>query len=213
MKISKIGRKHSWKDLMYKHWPAYNFWIEIIIAKFKEKEIQAKPLQNSAKLDETIAKKQSNLLSLRGWQRGEIPLSWRVIMKGDKKWSWFLFSVSTYSQKPIPIQSRQNQRFGCFAEEWLKNQSSNIDSFRYRLTVLPTHPGRQAIRSSPYLSFIYFHERVYSNQNPINVFPEKEMCGLSPNSYIHVSVSYLYILTICPYIWLQQNRQIDPGNI
>jgi hypothetical protein len=39
--------------------------------------------------------------------------------------------------------------------------------------------------------------------------PGKELCGLSPNSYIHVSVSDLYI----QHIWLQQNRQTDPKYI
>jgi hypothetical protein len=43
--------------------------------------------------------------------------------------------------------------------------------------------------------------------------PRRELRGLSPNSYIHVSVSDLYIPRICPHIWLQQNRQTDPGNI
>ncbi len=34
-----------------------------------------------------------------------------------------------------------------------------------------------------------------------------------PNSYIHSSVSDLYIPRISLPIWLQQNRQTDPGNI
>jgi hypothetical protein len=33
----------------------------------------------------------------------------------------------------------------------------------------------------------------------------KELRVLSPNSYIHVSVSYLYISRIGPHIWLLQN--------
>jgi len=40
----------------------------------------------------------------------------------------------------------------------------------------------------------------------MNVFPEKELRGLSPNSYIHVSVSDLYIPRIGPHTWLHQNR-------
>jgi hypothetical protein len=39
-----------------------------------------------------------------------------------------------------------------------------------------------------------------------------ELHGLVPNSYIHVSVSDLYIPRIGLPIWLQQNRQTDPGN-
>jgi hypothetical protein len=50
-------------------------------------------------------------------------------------------------------------------------------------------------------------------ENRIYVFPEKELRSLSPNSYIHVSVSDLYIPRIGPHIWLQQNIQTEPGNI
>jgi hypothetical protein len=51
------------------------------------------------------------------------------------------------------------------------------------------------------------------NENPFYVFPEKELCGLSPNFHIHVSVSDLYIPKIDPHIFLQQNRQTNRGNI
>jgi len=47
--------------------------------------------------------------------------------------------------------------------------------------------------------------------NPIYVFPEKELRSLSPNFHIHLSVSYLYISRIGPHIFLEQNRQTDPG--
>jgi hypothetical protein len=46
--------------------------------------------------------------------------------------------------------------------------------------------------------------------NLIYVFPEMKLCGLVPNSYIHASVSDIYI----PRIGLpisQPNRQTDPG--
>ncbi len=46
----------------------------------------------------------------------------------------------------------------------------------------------------------------------ISVIPENELCVLSPNFHIHVSVSDLYILTMGPPIFLQQNRQTDRGN-
>ncbi len=45
----------------------------------------------------------------------------------------------------------------------------------------------------------------------IYVFPEKELCGLSPNFHIDVFVSDLNILKISPSIFLQQNRQTDCG--
>ncbi len=40
-----------------------------------------------------------------------------------------------------------------------------------------------------------------------------KLCHLIPNSYIHVSVSDLYILRICLPVWQQQNRHTDPGDI
>ncbi len=43
--------------------------------------------------------------------------------------------------------------------------------------------------------------------------PRKELRGLSPNFHIHWPESYLYIPTIGPPIFLQQNMQTDRGNI
>ncbi len=43
-------------------------------------------------------------------------------------------------------------------------------------------------------------------ENPIYVFLFWELCGLSPNFHIHVSVSDSYIPRIGPHISLQQNR-------
>jgi hypothetical protein len=51
----------------------------------------------------------------------------------------------------------------------------------------------------------------HCTENP--EIPEEELTGLSPNSYIHVSVSDLHIPRISQHIWLQQNRQTDPGNL
>ncbi len=47
----------------------------------------------------------------------------------------------------------------------------------------------------------------YALPKPIYVFPERKLRGLIPNSYIHLSVSDLYIPRIG--IWLKQNRQTD----
>jgi hypothetical protein len=43
----------------------------------------------------------------------------------------------------------------------------------------------------------------------IYLFPEKELCGLSPNA----SLNDLYIPSFGQPIFLQQNRQTDQGNI
>jgi hypothetical protein len=49
---------------------------------------------------------------------------------------------------------------------------------------------------------------MHCNENTIYVFPEKELCDLSPNFHIHVSVSDLNIPRIGPHIFLQQNVEI-----
>jgi hypothetical protein len=54
---------------------------------------------------------------------------------------------------------------------------------------------------------------LHCTEDPIYLFPEMQLCGLFPNSYIHVSASDLYIPRICLHICqLQENRQSDPGN-
>jgi hypothetical protein len=45
------------------------------------------------------------------------------------------------------------------------------------------------------------------------IFQEMKLRGLSPSSYIHVSVSDLYINTIDLPILLQEKRWTDRGNI
>ncbi len=50
-------------------------------------------------------------------------------------------------------------------------------------------------------------------ENSKQIFPEKELCGLSSNSYIHVPVSDLDISTISLTMLLQENRWTDCGNI
>ncbi len=61
------------------------------------------------------------------------------------------------------------------------------------------------------IHIISFVDMWHCYENPIYVFPEKELYGLQ----IHVSVIdlYMYISRIGPHIFLQQKRQTDPGNI
>jgi len=47
----------------------------------------------------------------------------------------------------------------------------------------------------------------------IDVFPQKELQGLSSSFHIHVSKSDLYIPTSVSAIFLQQNMRIDGGSI
>ncbi len=53
----------------------------------------------------------------------------------------------------------------------------------------------------------------HCNDKPIYLFPEKQLRDLLPNFHIHVSVSDINIPMIGPYIFLQQNRQTERGNI
>ncbi len=54
------------------------------------------------------------------------------------------------------------------------------------------------------------HNTEYSKQ----IFPGKELRGYSPNSYIHVHVSDLYVYSSDPLpILLQENRWAERGNI
>ncbi len=66
---------------------------------------------------------------------------------------------------------------------------------------------------TPIIHFLYYMSILQCNENPIYVFLFWELRGLSPNFHIHVSVSDLYIPRIDPHIFLQQNGQIDCGNI
>jgi hypothetical protein len=68
-------------------------------------------------------------------------------------------------------------------------------------------------RLEDFFSLLHYFLYLHCTENPIYVFPEKELHGLSLNSYILVSVSDKYIPGIGPHIWLQQNRQTYPGNI
>ncbi len=52
----------------------------------------------------------------------------------------------------------------------------------------------------------------HNTENFKQIFPEKELRGLSPNFHIHVSVSDLYIPTIGLPILLQENIWTDHGN-
>jgi hypothetical protein len=55
--------------------------------------------------------------------------------------------------------------------------------------------------------------QIHNTENSKQIFPEKELRGLSPNFPIHVSVSDLYVLTIGLPVLLQENMWTDPGNI
>jgi hypothetical protein len=46
----------------------------------------------------------------------------------------------------------------------------------------------------------------FCNESWKKVFPKRKLRGLSPNFYIHISVSDLSIPTIGLPIWLQQKR-------
>ena len=96
------------------------------------------------------------------------------------------------------------------------------ECLEFLLQTKPRQEGRQAsFLMSPKRSLLLwlFHflirwvPRGHCNENPIYVFLFWEVRSLSLNFHIHVSVSVIYIPRIGPNIFLQQNKQIDCGNI
>jgi hypothetical protein len=76
---------------------------------------------------------------------------------------------------------------------------------------------KRCVRSFPYSlgffsskdvtkKFLEFKEQRHNTENSKQIFPGKELRGYSPSSYIHVSVSDLYIPLIGLPILLQENR-------
>jgi hypothetical protein len=53
----------------------------------------------------------------------------------------------------------------------------------------------------------------HNAENLKQIFPEKELLGLSPNFHIHVSVSGVYIPTIGLPILRQENMWTDPDKL
>jgi hypothetical protein len=86
----------------------------------------------------------------------------------------------------------------------LQRESRNTISSREHFihgTCSEKQSGRKIEHTAKKIPFMYSH------------FPEKELRGLSPNFHLPLSVSDLCTPRIGPYIFLQQNRQTDPGNI
>ncbi len=68
------------------------------------------------------------------------------------------------------------------------------------------------VSASSHLFAQLFALQRHNTENSKQIFPEKELRGYSPNSYIHVSVSDLYILLIGLPILLQ-DRWTERGNV
>ncbi len=62
------------------------------------------------------------------------------------------------------------------------------------------------------LVFVYTAKTQYRKFST-KIFPEKELCDLSPNFHIYASVSNLYIPMIGLTILLQEHMWTDPGKI
>jgi hypothetical protein len=77
-------------------------------------------------------------------------------------------------------------------------------------SVLLTEPEPRVQEPFDVLPSLDGREDVYCehcNENPVYVFPEKELHGLSPSFHIHVNVSDLRISSFGPHSFLPQNRQ------
>ncbi len=106
-----------------------------------------------------------------------------------------------------------------FSESWWTACGVSITSLR---SVLSGNTGTAAENNKRCRHWIFKYESaggygrgftgLHCKENTTNVLPEKELRDLSPN-FLNVSVSDLYIPSIGPPIFLQQNRQTDHGNI
>jgi hypothetical protein len=76
-----------------------------------------------------------------------------------------------------------------------------------------SHTYSHVKRLYRYYAIMVLYHVMHCTENPIYVLPEMKLHGFVSNSYIHVSVRDLYIPRNGLPIWLQQNRQTDPGNI
>jgi hypothetical protein len=69
-------------------------------------------------------------------------------------------------------------------------------------------PSYAGIRTQGHLTL-----QRHNTENYKQIFPEKELRGYSPNSYIHVSVTDLNIPLSGLPILLQENRWTEPENV
>ncbi len=97
------------------------------------------------------------------------------------------------------------------SNHWLTKNVKNFLHFIEHIVIPAGCFARHNFSSKP--KWQGGNNTLHCTENRIYVFPEKELHGLSPNSYFHVSVIDLYIPRIGPHIWLQPYRQTHPGNI
>jgi hypothetical protein len=76
------------------------------------------------------------------------------------------------------------------------------------------------LRQSVFVKKLYFTSYISQGDFTQSLYWKSDLCvhrnetaWARSNSYIHVSVSALYIPRIGLFMWLQQNKQTDPGNI
>jgi hypothetical protein len=84
-------------------------------------------------------------------------------------------------------------------KHFLMNHSSGANIYWFRGESLKGKPDGAALQR-------------HNTENSKQIFPEKELCGPSPNCHLHVSVSDLYTPTIGLPILLQENVWTNPGN-
>jgi hypothetical protein len=68
------------------------------------------------------------------------------------------------------------------------------------------HPAPLCWDSKGFKNIVAWELQRHNKENSKQIFPEKELRGHNPNSYIHVSVSDLYIPMIGLPILLLENR-------
>jgi hypothetical protein len=96
------------------------------------------------KHDETMAKNQINLLSLRCWTSGEILWrGWQMVMK----MVIIPCLLALFHKSECKSKSRQNRPLVCFRTVTEESKLKNRRSWVLLDRPLPTWPGRQAVQS------------------------------------------------------------------
>jgi hypothetical protein len=111
----------------------------------------------------------------------------------------FLFSVNTYSQNPMLIQTRQNGPLRCFADQFLKIHTSKHEVLWYCLTVLPMHQveKRYGHWSSPHSYNVNGGERI-SGDTLTPMFLNVRVTRLRPVLTKKNTDAYRLATTFCP---------------
>jgi hypothetical protein len=137
---------------------------------------------------------------------------------GKQKSETLAIYEEAQTTQDLPVVSRPKARENQSLHQYFKKTAVDVPIMLVlgRKPYEPKETNHQATSSNQRRKTRFFcnFERspiLHCIENPIYVFTEKELCGLSPDSYIHVSVSVFCIPRIGPHsTYLTAAKQTDP---